>query len=97
MRPNKNKKRVGLTAKIFIAVFAIYAAFTLVSLQVQINAKNQQQEKLQVQLESQKLANAQLEAMINDGNNKEYVADIARDMLDYVVPGEKVFVDVSGK
>ena len=97
MRQNKNKKRVGLTAKIFIAVFAIYAAFTLVSLQVQINAKNQQQEKLKVQLESQKLANAQLEAMINGGNNKEYVADIARDMLDYVVPGEKVFVDVSGK
>jgi len=97
MRPNRKKKRVGLTAKIFIAVFAVYAAFTLVSLQVRINAKNQQQEKLKSQLEEQKLVNARLEAMIKDGNNEEYIADIARDMLDYVVPGERVFVDVSGK
>ena len=32
---------------------------------------------------------------INDGNKDEYVEEIARDKLGYVMPGEKVYQDIS--
>lgn len=91
----KKKKRVGLATKIFVAVFAIYAAYTLVSLQLQISAKKAEQEQLIEHFEMQQLKNAQLEDVINDGQNEEYIAKIAREDIDYVYPGEQVFVDIS--
>ena len=93
----KKKKRVGLATKIFVAVFSIYAAFTLVSLQVQINDKKNEQEELQKQLETQKVKNAELEDVIGGENSEEYIAKIARESLDYIYPGEQVFVDISSK
>ncbi|MBP3939088.1 MAG: septum formation initiator family protein [Clostridia bacterium] len=32
---------------------------------------------------------------MNDGNKDEYVEEIARDKLGYVMPGEKVYQDIS--
>ena len=93
----RRKKRVGLITKIFVAVFSIYAAFTLVSLQIQIGAKREEQQLLQSQVEEQSLRNAEIEALLTGGDNDEYVARLARDKLGYVSPGERVFVDVSSK
>lgn len=93
----RRKKRVGLATKIFVAVFSIYAAFTLVSLQIQIGAKREEQQLLQSQVEEQSLRNAEIEALLTSEDNDEYVARLARDKLGYVSPGERVFVDVSSK
>ena len=93
----RRKKRVGLATKIFVAIFAVYAAFTLVSLQIQISAKREEQAALQAQIEEQSLRNAEIEALLNSEDNDEYVARIARDKLGYVSPGERVFVDISSK
>lgn len=93
----RKKKRVGLATKIFSAAFAIYAAFTLVSLQLEISAKRQENEQLVAALDAQIVKNSELEDVISDGLNEEYIAKIARESLDYVVPGEIVFVDISSK
>ena len=93
----RRKKRVGLATKIFVAIFAVYAAFTLVSLQIQISAKREEQAALQAQIEEQSLRNAEIEALLNSEDNDEYIARIARDKLGYVAPGERVFVDISSK
>ncbi|HIU44448.1 MAG TPA: septum formation initiator family protein [Candidatus Ventrousia excrementavium] len=93
----RRKKRVGLATKIFVAIFAVYAAFTLVSLQIQISAKREEQAALQAQIEEQSLRNAEIEALLNSEDNDEYIARIARDKLGYVSPGERVFVDISSK
>ncbi len=93
----RRKKRVGLATKIFVAAFSIYAAFTLVSLQIQIGAKREEQQLLQSQVEEQSLRNAEIEALLTSEDNDEYVARLARDKLGYVSPGERVFVDVSSK
>ncbi len=93
----RRKKRVGLATKIFVAVFAVYAAFTLVSLQIQISAKREEQQALQGQIEEQSLRNAEIEALLDSEENDEYIARIARDKLGYVSPGERVFVDISSK
>ena len=93
----RRKKLVGLATKIFVAIFAVYAAFTLVSLQIQISAKREEQAALRAQIEEQTLRNAEIEAILNNEDNDEYIARIARDKLGYVSPGERVFVDISSK
>ena len=96
-RLQRRKKRVGLVTKVLIAAFAIYAACTLVNLQLRINAANAAQQMLSAQLNEQKLINAELTDAISGENQEEYIAQIARDSLGYIYPGEQVYVDISSK
>lgn len=93
----KKKKRVSGLAKTATAVFAVYAAFTLVSLQLQIAEKKEEQALLQAQIEEQELRNAEIRALLESESSDEYVARIAREKLGYASPGERVFVDISSK
>ena len=95
--PVRKKKKVGIATKVFVAIFAVYAAFTLVSLQIQISEKKQEQAELRQLLERQQIRNDELEGVIKDGANEEYIAKVARESLDYIYPGEKIFVDISSK
>lgn len=94
---NRKKKRVGLATKIFVTAFSIYSAFTLISLQVRINEKKSEQASLVRQAEQQELRNQELQDAISGENKDEAIAQIARSNLDYVFPGEQVFVDISSK
>ena len=93
----RRKKRVGLVTKVLIAAFASYAACTLVNLQLRINAANAEQQMLSAQLNEQKLINAELNDAISGENQEEYIAQIARESLGYIYPGEQVYVDISSK
>ncbi len=93
----RKKKRVGLIAKVLITAFAVYAAVTLVNLQLRINAAAAEQEELQAELDAQKLVCAELTDAINGEDQEEYIAQIARDSLGYIYPGEQVYVDISSK
>ena len=93
----RRKKRVGLVTKVLIAAFAIYAACTLVNLQLRINAANAEQQMLSAQLNEQKLINAELNDAISGENQEEYIAQIARDSHGYIYPGEQVYVDISSE
>ena len=93
----KKKKRVSGLAKTATAVFAVFAAFTLVSLQLQIAEKKEEQALLQAQIEEQELRNAEIKALLESENSDDYVARIAREKLGYISPGERVFVDISSK
>ncbi len=93
----RRKKRVGLLAKVLITAFAVYAACTLVSLQLRINAAAAEQAQLQAALEAQKLVCDELTDAINGTNQEEYIAQIARDSLGYIYPGEQVYVDITSK
>ena len=88
---------MGLVTKVLIAAFAIYAACTLVNLQLRINAANAEQQRLSAQLNEQKLINAELNDAISGENQEEYIAQIARESLGYIYPGEQVYVDISSK
>ena len=93
----RKKKRVGLLTKVLIAAFAVYAACTLVNLQLRINAASAEFDSLQAELEEQKLICAELNDAISGQNHEEYIAQIARDSLGYIFPGEQVYVDISSK
>ncbi len=93
----RKTKKVSAAAKLFLVAFSIYAAFTIVSLQLQIRAKQNEMTELQHQIDSQRLENSEISDVLNGGDENEYVARIARERLGYVMPGQRVFVDVSGK
>ena len=95
--PMKKKKKVGGLTKIAVAVFAAYATFTMVSLQLQISQKKEEKTQLEQQVEEQQLRNAETEALLESQDSDQYVARIARDQLGYVSPGERVFVDIASK
>ena len=93
----RKKKRVGLIAKVLIVTFAVYAACTLFNLQLRINAAAAEQEELQAALDAQKLVCAELTDAISGEDQEEYIAQIARDSLGYIYPGEQVYVDIFSK
>ena len=84
----------------FIVIFSVIVlcACLAISLISKVNAINDKKEEIAA-VEAVK---AEMEAenkayndKINDGNKDEYVEEIARDKLGYVMPGERVYQDIS--
>ena len=91
------KKRTHFVIKLLFVLFAVYAAVTLVSLQLQIRAKSEEIDSLAQQVDQQQAENEQTRTEVEQGANEETVAAVAREKLGYVSPGERVFVDTSTK
>ena len=64
--------------------------------QVQISAKRQELEAVQTQLAAQEADNEELSRQL-EASDEEIIEQVARDELGYAKPGERVFVDMSGK
>ena len=93
----RKTRRVHIAAELFILAFSVYAAFTLVSLQLQIREKEKKMAVLQAAIDQQELENRQIQDILDNADDTEYIAEIAREKLGYVAPGERVFVDISSK
>lgn len=93
----RKKKKVNLLTKVLVTAFAVYAAFTMVSLQVKIERMKETQTQLKRDLELQQLLNAELYHATSGEIDSDYVAKLAREDLGYIFPGELVFQDVSSK
>ena len=93
----RKKKKVNLLTKVLVTAFAVYAAFTMVSLQVKIEDMKDAQLQLRRELELQQLLNAELYHATSGGIDRDYVAKLAREDLGYIFPGELVFQDISSK
>lgn len=93
----RKKKKVNLLTKVLVTAFAVYAAFTMVSLQIKIEDMKETQSKLKRELELQQLLNAELYNATSGGIDRDYIAKLAREDLGYIFPGELVFQDVSSK
>lgn len=93
----RRTRRVHPAFKIFVLAFAVYAAFTVVSLRLQIQKKEAEMAAIQQQIDAQKLENSQIADILNTEDESEYVAQIAREKLGYITPGQYVFVDISSK
>ena len=51
---------------------------------------------LEQQNEEQRIANKELERILSDGTEEEYIERIAREQLGFAYPEEQVLVDISG-
>lgn len=94
------KKKEKKNSRSFILTLAIiavmgYFVISLISLQMDIRDKQQEvAEAQQVQQEKQ-AENEELEKFLTEGDESSYIERIARDVLGYVLPGERVYYDIS--
>lgn len=83
-------KKAGLLTKIVVLALLIYMATSLLNLQGQIRQAQAQRDSLSRQVAEQAQLNADLAEDVANPDDPERIADIARDKLGLVVPGEKV-------
>jgi cell division protein FtsL len=86
-------KRAGIITKLVIFALIVYASVTLINLRAQIDAARSQQLALQEKVTEKETSNAELQYEIEHSEDKDVIAGVARDDLNLVEPGEKVFID----
>lgn len=93
---NKPKnKRIGILLKLALVIVAAVVVIKPISLQIQIRELQQQVSTLDDQIDQEKTVNKDLKKSLNEGVTDESIAKIARDVLGYASPGERVFIDSS--
>lgn len=92
-----SKRKVPVVVKIAMLAFLLYAAATIIRLQSQIADKRAELDSLTEQVDAYELANEQLRQEMQDGISEEDISELARTELSYAEPGERVFVDTSGR
>lgn len=98
-KPEKKKiNKIGLTIKLALVVFAVYAVVTLLDQHIEILEKQQTLSDLETDIMVQEIKIEEIQNVKNysDEENAEYMEQIARTELDYVKNGERVFVNVTG-
>ena len=87
----------GFVLRVGAAGLIVYLAVTLIISQVDVMVKRQELGSLNTDLARQMEQNTELERLISSGGEDEYMERIARDRLGYAAPGERIFIDMSGK
>lgn len=98
-KPEKKKiNKIGLTIKLALVVFAVYAVVTLLNQHIEILEKQQTLSDLETDIMVQEIKIEEIQNVKNysDEENAEYMEQTARTELDYVKNGERVFVNVTG-
>ena len=88
-------KKAGLLTKLVILALLVYFATVLLSLNSQIAAAEAERDAMQTLVAEQIQHNADLAEDVAHADDPQRQEDIARDKLGLVVPGEKVFIDVT--
>ncbi|MCH5303975.1 MAG: septum formation initiator family protein [Ruminococcus sp.] len=76
----------------------MYASFTIINQSIEINDKRNKLKKIEDQLEIVEIQSDYLKEIKNyKGKDlSEYIENIAREDLDYIKNGERIFVNVAG-
>lgn len=95
----KTKKKRYFLLYIAIFTFAVYAVITLVNQYIEISDKKQQLEELQNQIVVQEIKNDSIKEVKNysDKELAGYIEEIAREDLDYIEEGERIFINIAGE
>lgn len=92
---NSRQKSKRWIFKIFLVFFAVCVIVQLVGVHVNISKKHKElnvlREKLDVQIQQNQLLQKQLDFGVTD----EYIAKVAREKLNLVIPSERIFIDVT--
>ena len=88
-------KKAGILTKVVVLGLLVYLATVLLSLNGQIIAAEAERDTVKSQVAAQTQRNADLAEDVLHADDPERQEDIAREKLDLVLPGEKVFIDVT--
>lgn len=83
---------------VVVLVFAVYSVVTLIDLYSQIGEKKSELQALNDEIAIQEIKNEEMNDLYNSSDEEfsKYVEEIAREDLDYIKDGERVFVNISG-
>lgn len=90
----KNRKHSVILAVLFFALVCYFVA-TLISLQMQVRAQENTRDALEAQYNQQIEDNNELQHLIDEGNESDYIEKIAREQYGYAKPDERVYYDSS--
>ena len=85
-------KKAGFLTKLVVLALLIYMATSLLNLQVQLRGAQTQHASLSRQVAAQTQENADLADAVEHNDDPQRMEEIARDKLNLVAPGDKVFI-----
>lgn len=91
----KRKKPLNVIAKIGIFVFIAITCVRLISLQASIAAKKRELAAIEQKVEQQTNDNKEIQEALDAGLEDDYIIKIARERLGYILPNERVYVDIT--
>lgn len=92
--PKKVQKR-SFILTLGIVLLVGYFVISIISLQSTINERRAELEQKNAAYEQQLADNERLQSIVDDEDKSEYMEQVAREKLGFVMPGEKVFYDVT--
>ena len=89
------KRKFSYILTLASVVLVSFLIVSFANLRSEVKEQQAVLDDLVKQCELQESENAELEQMLEKGSEKEYIERIARDELGYVMPGERVYIDIS--
>lgn len=86
-------KRAGMLTKLLLLILLVATVTTFLNLRTQVGDLADQRAALERQNARQRQENEALAAAIEQKDDPERIADVARERLGYVAPGEIIFYD----
>ena len=91
------RPRSKIITKIIVLALIAYAGVTLITLRGRIEAAREELNNVRKRVVEMEISNAELEYEIENYNEPDVIAGIARSNLGLVLPGEIVFYDGVGE
>ena len=88
-------KKAGIITKLLIVALALYAVISIVTINGRVTQAQQDKSELQRQVDEMAQENAELQYQLDHSEDQETIEEIARNKLGLVLPGEKIFYDIS--
>ncbi|WP_367924368.1 septum formation initiator family protein [uncultured Ruthenibacterium sp.] len=96
-RTRKKKKKFSVWAiRLGLVFVCVYLGVSLISVQMEILAKRQQLDNVNQQVSAQQAENDEMRRTLDTDDEASYMERLARSKLEYALPNERVFVDMSG-
>lgn len=92
--PKKVQKR-SFILTLGIVLLVGYFVISIISLQSTIKERRAELEQKNAAYEQQLADNERLQSIVDNEDKSEYMEQVAREKLGFVMPGEKVFYDVT--
>lgn len=83
--------------KLAVLCVAVYVAFSLISLQIELAEKKKTLKLLEEQKQSIMISNEEKKELIEKSDQDEFVERIAREYFDFAYPDEQIYIDISGR
>jgi cell division protein FtsB len=91
----KRKQKKSFILTLGLVLLVGYFVITIIGLQLSIKERQGVLEQKNAAYEQQLEQNDRLQSIVDSDDKSEYMEQIAREKLGFIMPGEKVFYDVT--